>query len=510
MSKKSSPPTRSSRTSPTVARRRPRSVNVSDAARANATPAAPSTMKERVRHYAPYIGVPNIVLVLGIIAVCLATILLAGGRVAALPAAIAETWFVLHGVPVILDGVILGSLPLLPAVLVAAFIAWRVRVATRERVSVLDLYAIFGLVVLIPFTLSAIAWFMVGDASSVFPVSPPAIHKALFIPVFVHLVGMACGMSERLWRALFDRASLPVALIGATRAMATLALRLLAAAAIVYLVLLAVGYGRIADLVAQFPVLDGGGVLALVGLCILYLPNAVISTLSVLLGAPMQIAEGGVSLFSAALVPLPPLPLFGAIPGTVPAWAPVLMIVPAAVLIHFVASRRFLPIDIAACTLIAAVFALVGALMAGGHVGAYGWIGPSPLFFALAALCWVGGVIGLAWIVSAIRGRTVAADAEDTADAEDADDVDHADEADVVDVPRELETDEREDGHREVEEPQFESKPEAEESDEGVSEGEQPAGGSTAYSVLKQREGENGLEADEAGPLSETQRPATD
>lgn len=470
MSKKSSPPTRSSQTSPTVARRRPRSVNVSDAARANATPAAPSTMKERVRHYAPFIGVPNIVLVLGTIAVCLATILLAGGRVAALPAAIAETWFVLHGVPVIFDGVILGSLPLLPAVLVAAFIAWRVRVATRERVSVLDLYAIFGLVVLIPFTLSAIAWFMVADASSVFPVSPPAIHKALFIPVFVHLAGMACGMSERLWRALFDRASLPVALISATRAMATLALRLLAAAAIVYLVLLAVGYGRITDLVAQFPVLDGGGVLALVGLCILYLPNAVISTLTVLLGAPMQIAEGGVSLFSAALVPLPPLPLFGAIPGTVPAWAPVLMIVPAAVLIHFVASRRFLPIDIAACTLIAAFFALVGALMAGGHVGAYGWIGPSPLFFALAALCWVGGVICLAWIVSAIRGLTVAADAEDAEDAEG---------ADVVDVPRELETDEREDDHREVEEPQPESKPEPEESDE-------------------------------ADPLSETQRPVTD
>ena len=104
----------------------------------------------------------------------------------------------------------------------------------------------------------------------------------------------------------------------------------------------------------------------------------------------------------------------------------------------------------------------------------------------------------------------MAADAEDTADTEDADDVDHANEADVVDVPTELETDEREDDHRKVEEPQPESKPEAEESDEGVSEGEQPAGGSTAYSVLKQREGEAGLEADEADPLSETQRPVTD
>nr|VDG62702.1 Uncharacterised protein [Streptococcus thermophilus] len=426
-------------------------------------------MKERVRRYLPFIGIPNVVLVLGIVAACLAAILLAGGRVAALPATIAETWFVLHGVPVIFDGVILGSIPLLPAILVAAFIAWRVRMATRERVSVLDLYAIFGLVVLIPFTLSAIAWFMVADASSVFPVTPPAIHKALFIPVSVHLAGMACGMSERLWRALFDRASLPVPLISAMRAVSNLALRLLAVAGIVYLGLLAAGYGRINDLVSQFPVLDRGGAVALVGVCILYLPNAVIATLSVLLGAPFQIAGGGVSLFSAALVPLPPLPLFGAIPGAVPAWAPVLMIVPAAVLIRFAASRRFLPTDIAIYALIAAVLGFVGALMAGGDAGAYGWIGPSPLLFALAALCWVAVVIGLAWLVAAVRGRTAA-----TEEAIDLDDRDEADELGRV-------------AKASVEEPDTGQSDPGELEDDAF-EGEDPTGGSTAYSVLKQHD----------------------
>ena len=107
-------------------------------------------MKERVRHYLPYVGVPNLVVVLGIVVVCLGTILLTGGRLAALPSSIAELWFVLHGVPVSFQGVTLGAMPLAPVIGVVALIAWRVRAATRERVSILDLYVIFGLVVLIP------------------------------------------------------------------------------------------------------------------------------------------------------------------------------------------------------------------------------------------------------------------------------------------------------------------------------------------------------------------------
>ena len=140
-------------------------------------------MKERLRHYLPFIGVPNAVLVLGIAVLCLGTILLSGGRPAALPAAIAETWFVAHGVPVTFDGVTLGAIPLLPAIGVAALIAWRVRAATKDRVSILDLYAIAGLVILIPFTLSAIAWFMVADASAVFPVTAPAVYKLSLIHI---------------------------------------------------------------------------------------------------------------------------------------------------------------------------------------------------------------------------------------------------------------------------------------------------------------------------------------
>lgn len=464
MSKNSSPPTRSSRTSPTAARRRPRTQRPDEQARASTVPEAPSTMRERLRHYLPFIGIPNVVIVLGIVVVCLATILLAGGRLAALPASIAETWFVLHGVPVLYDGVILRSIPLLPAILVAAFIAWRVRVATRERVSILDLYAIFGLVVLIPFTLGAIAWFMVADASAVFPVSPPAIHKALFIPVFVHLSGMACGMSVRLWKALAARLSLPASLIDALRATSSLFLHLLTAATAVYLVVLALNYQRIADLIGEFPALTPAGAVGLIAVCVLYLPNAVISTLAVLLGAPFQIADGGVSLFSAALVPLPPLPLSAAIPGEVPAWAPILMAIPAAVVIRFAISRSFTGLGVLASAVFAAFLAAVSGLMSGGIVGAYGWVGPHPGFFALAAFCWVGVTAGAAWAISSLRNSRTPDTEPETDDSADSVEFEEVDDAEV-----EAEVEE-------VEEPE-----QAEQTDD------QPSGGSTAISVMKQQ-----------------------
>ncbi|MBP3948164.1 DUF6350 family protein [Corynebacterium sp. Marseille-P3884] len=400
MSKKSSPPSRSTGTAPSISRRRARAERNDAANRTPATEQAPTTMKERVRHYLPYVGVPNLVVVLGIVVVCLGTILLTGGRLAALPSSIAELWFVLHGVPVSFQGVTLGAMPLAPVIGVAALIAWRVRAATRERVSILDLYVIFGLVVLIPFTLSAVAWFMVEDATAVFPLAPPALHKALLIPVVVHLAGMACGMSGRLWKALLARLGAPDSLYDAARAIVRLCLRLLAAAAVVYLIFLALGFGRINELLGEFPTLGAGGGFALVALSLLYLPNAAVSTLAVLLGAPFDIAQGGVSLFGAALVPLPPFPLFAAIPGDVPVWAPVLLVIPAAVMIHFVLSRRLVGLGIVFAAALAAAFAAVAGLMSGGEVGAYGWVGPNPWFFALAAALWTALISGAAWLVA--------------------------------------------------------------------------------------------------------------
>lgn len=510
MSNKSSPPSRSTRTSTPVSRRRLRAGTANSAARTPAADKVPTTMKERVRHYLPFVGIPNLIVVLGIVAVCLGTVLLSGGRLAAMASAVAETWFVLHGVPVSFQGVTLGAIPLLPAIGVAALIAWRVRVATRDRVSILDLYAIFGLVVLIPFTLSAVAWFMIDDAAAVFPVSPPAIHKALAIPVFVHVVGMMCGMSGRLWKALLTRLGAPDSLYDAARATIMLSLRLLGAAAVVYLFLLAAGYSRLSGLLGEFPTLGAGGGLALFALSVLYLPNAALATLGVLLGAPFDIAQGGVSLFGSVLVPLPPFPLFAAIPGEVPVWAPVLLVVPAAVMIHFVLSKRLGWQEVLISSVFVAVLAVFAGLMSGGEVGAYGWIGINPWFFALAAALWVGVVGAAAYLVARFAHKDTAepeqeepeeADAEEAEPEEPEDDpeeqseeseeseesdngaeADEADEAEQADLREEPEEEEPEhdpaDGETQEEEQE-------EEEDDDVDKPAASEGGSTAISVLR-------------------------
>ena len=479
MSNKSSPPSRSSRTSPS-ARRRPRVTRAVDAARTDTAPDVPTTMKERLRHYLPFVGVPNMVLVLGIAVLCLSTILLSGSRPAALPAAIAETWFVLHGVPVTYDGVTLGAIPLLPAVGVAALIAWRVRAATKDRVSILDLYAIVGLVILIPFTLSAIAWFMVADASAVFPVAPPAVYKGLFIPVFIHLVGMAFGMSAKLWTALCRRVGVPTEFVGSTVATMNLALRLLAAATVVFLVLLAFGAPRIGELLDAYPTLGASGGAELILASVLYLPNAAVSTLAVLFGTPMSIAEGSVSLFGAVVPPLPPMPLFAAIPGHVAAWAPVFLIVPAAVIIHFFIRRRLGGFDVAVAAAWAAILALLSGLLAGGNVGAYGWIGPTPWIFALAAAAWVGGIAGVAWLVASFTRPEVEekVEEEEMLDRE-LDDTpapaeEENEEAETEEEPKEPEVEAEAQLEEEPEE-ESEEEPDAEPEEEPAAEPDEPA-----------------------------------
>lgn len=510
MSKKSSPPTRSARPAPAGGRRRPRRGGASSAAPAPAADHAPATMKERVRHYLPFVGIPNLVLVLGSVVVCLAVILLSGGRLAALPASIAEVWFVLHGVPLTFEGVTLGAMPLLPPIGVVALIAWRVRVATHKRVSILDLYAIFGLVVLIPFTLSAAAWFMVEDAAAVFPVAPPAIHKALLIPVFVQLVGMACGMSGRLWKALLARIGAPESLFDAAQATVHLSFRLLGAAAVVYLILLAAGYNRLVDLLHQFPVLGIGGGVALFMLSVLYLPNAVVSTLAVLLGAPVGIAQGGISLFDASLVPLPPFPLLAAIPVEVPVWAPVLLAIPAAVMIHFVLSRRLDWIEILVASAFAAVLAVCAGLMAGGDVGAYGWIGPNPWFFALAFALWVAIIAGTAWLMARftqnpkrVTSDPVPAAGEDTDSDSEADSAGQSDQdnaaAQQSDTGPETEAEPQEDSEDDSEDDPVTDddapadddddalEDNADEGEETEDEADQPSG-STAISVLREEQ----------------------
>lgn len=357
-------------------------------------------MQERIRKYLRVVGIPNLVVVLALIAVCLAWLLIGGYRLSALASAIGEGWFVLHAAPVEFDGVILGTLPLLPPIAVVSFIAWRVRTAIKEQITLEELYALAVVSVLVPLTLSGLAWFMVWDAQSVFPVVAPNPLKALFIPVFVHLVGVAAGLGVRQWRGICREVGAPEWIVDGVVFALTLCGRIFMAAAVVFTVALLASSSRVSELVSAYPQLDAGGVAGVTLVSFLYLPNAVIGTAGVMLGAPFEFGQGSVSLFSATHVPLPPLPLFGALPPSAAVWAPVLLLIPMAVLVHATINRPLTPevlgVTVAACGLIA----LAAALMAGGVAGAYGWVGADPWIVAVAAVLWSGAVGGLTWVVA--------------------------------------------------------------------------------------------------------------
>ena len=368
----------------------------------------PATAKERVRHYLPYAIVPNLALVLGLVALCFAVILIAGWSLTYFPGAVGEAWFALHGVPLLIDGVSLTAMPLLPAVGVAAVVAVQVRKATAGRVSVLDLLTLLGLAIGLPLVISAIALFMVFDASHVYPVGMPPVVAAFAYPLIVHLLGFIIGVRRVVWHALAKRSGIPAETVDAGANAANLILRLLAAAAVVFLVALAFGYARVGELVSQFPQLGVAGGTALAVLSLLYLPNAAVAQLAVLLGGSFEAAGAGVGLFAASNVAYPPLPLFAAIPAQMPQWAPVLLVVPAAVLAHaFVVKPLTLEGVAATATWAALMGALLGIFSAGG-AGAYGLVGTDPFALALSLFIWVALTGALVRGVALVRQRASA------------------------------------------------------------------------------------------------------
>ena len=368
---------------------------------------APETWQERLRHYFAFAIVPNAVLALGAVAVCFAVLLIGGWPLPYLPLTIGEFWLVGHGVPATIDGVTLGAVPLLPAVGVVALVATRVRAATEHRVSVLDLWALLGLTLAIPLVCSAIALFMVADASKVYATSAPPAWQALSYPLALHFIGFCFGLRTVLWRALAKRISVPPMLIDAALTAAQATRNLLAAGGVVFLILLAFNYQRVGEAIASFPNLGAVGGIWLLLVCLLYLPNAAIATLAVLLGGAFEYAGVATSLFATGNVALPPLPVLAAVPASVPAWAPVAMVIPAAVILASLWKVRPSAATAGAIGAWAGVYGLVLGALASGVAGAYGMVGPTYWMLGGLMFAWVAVIALLVWCVAWVRERGV-------------------------------------------------------------------------------------------------------
>ncbi|OUJ22644.1 hypothetical protein CBI45_07865 [Corynebacterium kefirresidentii] len=394
-------------------------------AKARRTP-APLTRAGRIRRMLITAAVPNVVIVLIIMAIALGGLMLAGSPMAWWYTIVAESWMVFNLAPVSAAEVHMSFLPALPALILAAVVAVRVRNAVKHKVSVKDLLILLSCVLGVPAVFTIIAWLMLWDAGKVYDVSPPNLAQALLRVIVLHLAAMAAGMGSRLWRALAKRYGVPRQIVDATQ----IALRYLGylaiGAAVVFVVVFLLNISRQGEMMDEYPRVSGLGVAGLVLVSLLYIPNAIVSTAAVVVGSEFSIGEGSVSLFSAHLVPLPPLPITGGIPASAPSWAVVLLLVPLGAAIYALYKKRPSFQDVLVATVASAVVMFIACYLVSGDLGYYGATGPNLWTAAGLTALWMavfGSAVAAGFAFVAWRAaRTARVTAPDTPDSDAAED----------------------------------------------------------------------------------------
>ncbi|MGP5292801.1 cell division protein PerM [Corynebacterium casei] len=397
----------------------------------------PVTWGSRLRRMFFVVAVPNLVAFFSLVVIALATVLLTTSPSAWLPTAIAESWMVTNLAPVVAGGITISALPILPALILGWMLAGNVHRAIKDKVSINDLLALLGWVIVVPVILIGIAWFMLWDAAQVYDLSPPPLGPTIARALVLHLTALVIGMGPRLWRALAKRYKVSRAVVdGVVLAVQSL-LVLLVVAAVVLLALFIFNFDNQALVMDSYPHLAGLGLFSVIGLSLLYLPNILIAAVGVLLGSEFHIGDASVSLFSVHLVPLPPLPLLGVVPGTAAPWAIGLLAL-TAIAIAFVGVKKKPNFLQAAVSGVAAgVLVLIFGYFVSGDLGYYQVVGPMLLMSAGLAVVWVAGInlaVAAGFAINARRNAEPAAAAATDTSAEAAESEDSAEGADSADI----------------------------------------------------------------------------
>ncbi|MEL4163358.1 hypothetical protein MTQ16_00225 [Corynebacterium bovis] len=225
-----------------------------------------------IRRFAPTVLVNHAVTVALIVVV--AVVIGIGVSFSVVPAAIGAMWMLSTLAPVGFSGQTLGVAPFLPAALIALGHAHRVRVACGSTVTVRNLRVFGALSVLVPVVLTLVAWFMLWDASSVYPVEPPNLAVAELRTVVLHGLVFVAGLGPRIWRALLIRRGLPAWPVESVR-LAGSFLSWMAVAGLVVVVVRLVA--NLSSAGAAYGVAAGAvGATGLTVLSLLYLPTLVI------------------------------------------------------------------------------------------------------------------------------------------------------------------------------------------------------------------------------------------
>ena len=356
-------------------------------------PAIP-TLRTRIRTYLPVALLPNGVAVAFLIALGIAGIMLVNAPMATLPAVVAQSWLALNAAPIIIQGHHFGIMPLLLTAIIVALVAHRVRRAVKDRVSIADLGVITMVVLVVPSLLTLIAIAMLYDAAKVFPVTPPDIAMALGKTLLVHLIALVLGMGVRLWKALAKRLNIAESLVDQAVSSLWLVGYALLGAVLVGIGSLIVHAQLTGDIMNTYTT---WGKVAVVAVSLGYLPNAAIATLAVTAGTEVAIGAG------VNLVPLPPLPMFAAVPLQADTMMALLLAVPVCTTVLALMKRVPRLIDVPGLVVFVALDILVLTTLTYGELGIYGEVGPRILLTTGLMACWVT-VVGL---ITAIVGNWV-------------------------------------------------------------------------------------------------------
>lgn len=378
-------------------------------------PAIP-TLRTRIRTYLPVALLPNGVAVAFLIALGIAGIMLVNAPMATLPAVVAQSWLALNAAPIIIQGHHFGIMPLLLTAIIVALVAHRVRRAVKDRVSIADLGVITMVVLVVPSLLTLIATAMLYDAAKVFPVTPPDIAMALGKTLLVHLIALVLGMGVRLWKALAKRLNIAESLVDQAISSLWLVGYTLVGAVLVGIGSLIVHAQLTGDIMNTYTT---WGKVAVVAVSLGYLPNAAIATLAVTAGSEVAIGAGLISVFGVNLVPLPPLPMFAAVPLQADTMMALLLAVPVCATVLALMKRVPRLIDVPGLVVFVALDILVLTTLTYGELGIYGEVGPRILLTTGLMACWVT-VVGLiiAIVGNWVQRRLVAAAAAAEREAE--------------------------------------------------------------------------------------------
>lgn len=364
--------------------------------------AQPDTFGARLRRFLPVVGLPHAIVLALIISCAVIGVLASSMENATLPSTIAISWLFFQLGPVAGGNISINMLPALPALLLAFALVRRIRKSVAHRISLVDLGVLAGVTIFVPVTISIIAWLMLYDASAVYPVGPPNFFAILGNTILLNAVIFVLGLGKKLWSILSELIGLGAWLIDAIAAALRAMIYLLIVGTALVLISMFAHAAEIGDILEGYTTL---GIVAVSLLSLLYLPNAALFASGLASGSELLIGQAHISVFDVVLVPLPPLPLFAAVPASAGGWTQVLLVVPIAISC-FVAWNRLRDYgQVLVFSLVVGLSTLVANTLVSGTLGVYGYTGLHWWMTPLLTMFWAAIGATVAVLIGAYQQR---------------------------------------------------------------------------------------------------------